>query len=44
MCVICAIYVAWSRCLACSWTTEVEEGQLASDRDALTILLRNAMG
>ena len=32
-----------SRCLVCSWTTEVEAGQRASDRDAVTNLLRNAM-
>ena len=34
---------SWSRCLACSWSTEVGVGQFASDRDAVTNLLRNAM-
>ena len=37
-------YVSWSRCLACSWTTEVEAGQFASDGDAVTNLLCNALG
>ena len=36
--------LSWSRCLACSWTTEVEAGKFASDRDAVTNLLRNALG
>ena len=36
--------ISWSRCLACSWATEVEAGQFASDRDAVTNLLRNALG
>ena len=37
-------FLSWSRCLLCSWTTTVEAGQFASDRDAVTDLLRNALG